>query len=280
MTSSGQTSYSGCDIRAFMTVPGEDSPGTFEINNLSAISVSTYRELVPVRTLGRATPFGYTRGARTIAGTLAFLQGTERTFVESLRHVYGERIRYMIVDQLPPFDVTITMQSELPDASYLLEQRAVQEELQFLSDAYMGGTEQSPARARLDDLLNSGTTPHGSVLRVSGIRIVSTNEQHTVNDLSSEEVFQYVASGFAPLISTRILSGSSGDESPGSSDDPSPAESLFTALSALENELDDSRALELDPIWIEHLQNEQVRLQDEIRRLQRTGRISSDNPNL
>jgi len=102
------TSYSGTDMVCSINVPGK---GPIIFGELSQISYSVYREKVPVRALGRVSMKGYTRGMRTITGILSFT-----VFDESIVYRCMEEIRQagyrMLMDEMPLFDVTISMANE------------------------------------------------------------------------------------------------------------------------------------------------------------------------
>lgn len=117
-------SYSGTDISAFMYMPliakssmGGKVPKKSKLfGTLQTMSISSTRSVSPVRVLGRSSPIGYTRGARTIAGTLVFASINQDVFQD----VYDESIAEsslassssLISDQLPPFSIIITAANE------------------------------------------------------------------------------------------------------------------------------------------------------------------------
>jgi hypothetical protein len=102
--------------------------------DLQTISISSHREKFPVRTLGRIGPKSRTRGPRTIAGSLIFtlfnktalwdLLQASSNFYSSGVGIGGSDSGYpemstVLVDQLPPFDMTILCSNELGDNSYM-----------------------------------------------------------------------------------------------------------------------------------------------------------------
>lgn len=101
-------SYAGGDIVCSINVPGK---GPIVFGELSNISYSVFREKYPVRALGRVSMKGYTRGMRTITGVLGFT-----TFDESIVYRCMEEIKAagyrMLMDEMPLFDVTISMANE------------------------------------------------------------------------------------------------------------------------------------------------------------------------
>lgn len=114
-------SYTGADIKAVMYLPVlTRREGTQKIKvfaDLQTISISRTRSVSPVRVLGRADPIDYTRGARTIAGTMVFASINKDAFndvydislAESLMSSSGG----FVADQLPPFSIVILASNEM-----------------------------------------------------------------------------------------------------------------------------------------------------------------------
>jgi len=104
------------------------------LGNLQTVSYSSYREKFPVRTLGRVYPKSYTRGGRTIAGSLIFTVINKACLWELLQTnlkfystgvISGSEGAYpefstVMVDQLPPFDLTLLFSNEVGDNSYMV----------------------------------------------------------------------------------------------------------------------------------------------------------------
>ena len=137
------TSFSGGDIIAAITLPTCFSPDARQIHigNLQTISYSIHREIEPVRTLGNPNPTDWTRGPRTIAGTMIFtifdknlvyeLQekvlrkladavsaGDDITVSTLMRNdfakftidsLYNQKVT---MDMMPPFDIYINAKNE------------------------------------------------------------------------------------------------------------------------------------------------------------------------
>lgn len=118
-------SFAGTDITAMLYLPattqsslkGNNTNSKFKVfAELQTMSISTTRSVSPVRVLGRSSPIAYTRGARSIAGTLVFASINEDVFQE----VYDESIAEstmaastsLLSDQLPPFSIVITAANE------------------------------------------------------------------------------------------------------------------------------------------------------------------------
>ena len=108
---SGQT-FSGVDIIA--TLRGPDIPGAIAMTNLNTVSYSIHREKAPVRRLGRVYSQGYTRGPRTIAGSMVWINFNKAALWELIRTAPGEEspVHSIMTDQLPPFHMGFTFVNE------------------------------------------------------------------------------------------------------------------------------------------------------------------------
>lgn len=99
----------------------QKSSTTIVLATLQTLSIQTYREKMAVRALGNSYPKGYTRGPRTIAGSMIFTVFNEHALAKLIRSmsgkgsIYGERdteLSSLIADQLPPIDLTIVVANE------------------------------------------------------------------------------------------------------------------------------------------------------------------------
>ena len=119
-------SYSGTDIRALIAMPAADGqdPIYRTLANVQTISYSIFREKSPVRALGCVGEKGRTRGPRTIAGSMVFTVFDRHVLYDFMRKTPGDLavsassplqmadLSYVMVDQLPPFDVVIQFANE------------------------------------------------------------------------------------------------------------------------------------------------------------------------
>lgn len=118
-------SFAGTDIQAYMYMPlytqGSAAAGTKGgpsklFATLQTMSISSTRSVSPVRTLGRSSPAAYTRGARTIAGTLVFATINEDVFSDVYDIAIGETAQSastsLLSDQMPPFSIVLTAGNE------------------------------------------------------------------------------------------------------------------------------------------------------------------------
>jgi len=103
-------SYAGVDIVASVILPGEEP---LEIGELQTISYSIHRENIPVRTLGHVSPVNFTKGGRTIAGSMIFTVFNNYAFYRLRQYQAAlENNLYPVADMLPPLDFVLTFASE------------------------------------------------------------------------------------------------------------------------------------------------------------------------
>lgn len=116
-----QASYSGCDI--IPIVYGLDAethlPKLFVLGNIQTLTYSIHRDKGAVRTLGRSMPKGFTRGPRTIAGSLIFAVFDRRALWELSKDRNNVTKRVAIADSLPGFDIILYFTNEYGHESTL-----------------------------------------------------------------------------------------------------------------------------------------------------------------
>lgn len=175
------TSYSGCDIKAivsFYDLNAEEGnrSRTKILGDVQTLTYSTHREKFPVRTLGRTKTKGYTRGPRTIGGTLIFTVFDKTVLSEMLVQNYqtdsADRDNYgvwkaVLIDQIPPFDITVSFVNE-----------------------------------------------YGSVSRLVlyGVELVNEGQTMSIDDLITENVVSFVARHIDPMFSMRDPSQASWED--------------------------------------------------------------------
>jgi hypothetical protein len=106
-------SFGGTDMVATLNIPGS---GPIVFGELSTISYSVFREKFPVRSLGRVSMKGFTRGMRTITGILSFTVFDETVVYRAMQEVADRGYR-MLMDEMPMFDVTISFANEFGQKS-------------------------------------------------------------------------------------------------------------------------------------------------------------------
>jgi hypothetical protein len=114
-------SFAGTDITVVAYIPYVDSVISSsrqykKFAEIQTISISSTRSMSPIRVLGKSSPAGYTRGARTFAGTMVFASLNHDVFQEMYTVGIQESAFYhstsQISDQLPPFTIVITAANE------------------------------------------------------------------------------------------------------------------------------------------------------------------------
>lgn len=121
--------FSGADITCIVHVLGNAGKEPYVIANAQTLSYSVHREKVPVRALGHTYPMGYTRSGRMIAGSIIFTM-LDREVLWELVQAYAVDVDWTdedqkyttyspMLDQLPPFDITIVFSNEYGDISVM-----------------------------------------------------------------------------------------------------------------------------------------------------------------
>jgi hypothetical protein len=125
-------SFSGADIIAYIHIPpqaiggdeiqgpnSQTEPVVGVLGNLQTISYSTFREVEPVRSLGKTYSDAYTRGPRTVAGTLIWTVLDQYVLAEALKYSYVDSYdpTTILIDQIPPFNIIITFNNEYGDVA-------------------------------------------------------------------------------------------------------------------------------------------------------------------
>lgn len=165
-------SFSGSDIRVAFSMPAASgkAPLVQLMNNVQTISYSIFREKSPVRALGFVGEKGRSRGARTIAGSIVFTVFDRHVIFDMLRKQSGDAntnsittenysdLSYVMIDQMPPFDIIISFANEAG----------------FVSEMVIFGVEFSAEGQvmSIDDLLTENTVQytasHISLMRPGG----------------------------------------------------------------------------------------------------------------
>jgi peptidoglycan hydrolase-like protein with peptidoglycan-binding domain len=110
--------FTGMDALAFMMLP-EAKP--ILLGSLTTLSHSVYREKKPVPLLGRINTGGYTRGMRSIAGTMVFTLINQHLIEDILTQIpYLKEHGKMKADELPFFDVMVICANEYGVASQMM----------------------------------------------------------------------------------------------------------------------------------------------------------------
>lgn len=194
-------SFSGADIIAYIHIPPQPLTGDLIqgpnsmtepvvgiLGNIQTISYSTFREVNPVRSLGKIYPDAYTRGPRTVAGTLVWTVLDQHVLAEALKYSYVDDYdpSTILIDQIPPFNIIITFNNEYGDVATMgiYGIRMVNEGATFSIDDMI--TEQTNTYVASDiDMLHKGP-PFRKQKTLPGLR--------TGSDVLMEEVQKRMSS--------------------------------------------------------------------------------------
>ena len=156
--SSAESSFSGTDCVVSIVY----NEHIVILGNISTVSYSIHRDKAPVRTLGRTYAKNYTRGQRTIAGSLIFVQFDESPLYK-LYEFFNKKLENQhrfsspLSDEIPPFDMMLMFSNEYG---------------------------------------------YNSIIRLYGIEIVDEGGTFSINDIYSENVMQFIAKDIDPMVSS------------------------------------------------------------------------------
>lgn len=105
--------FSGTDCIPVAVINGN----MIVLSNVITVTYSTYRDKIPVRTLGRTMPKGFTASGRTIAGTIVFAVFDKMPLYQLITSIDwksapGDRYSSPLSDQIPPFDLMLIYHNE------------------------------------------------------------------------------------------------------------------------------------------------------------------------
>lgn len=165
-----QYSYSGADCDVFAIRAGK----AIQLKSVATVSVSVYDAKAPVRALGHKNVLGYTGSIRTVAGSIVFV----------------------VVEEHPLNDLM-----RLNHSRYHLDN--VDKQVSYVPKHKVGGTYPigsiSPFTLML---LYHNEIGNGAGLEIDNIEFVSEGIVTSVNDMVTEVVVQFVATGFRQLKGT------------------------------------------------------------------------------
>jgi hypothetical protein len=110
--------YTAVDFKAVVTSSHPETEWIIlpsELGNIQALSISTHRDKYPVGAFGQRKVKGFTTGRRTVAGTLVVVLFDRTPLQEILK---SNLVESTLADELPPFDIIITLVNELGYYSY------------------------------------------------------------------------------------------------------------------------------------------------------------------
>ena len=116
------TSFSGADTKVTISFQGGKPVA---IGEAQTVTYSVFRPVTPVYNLGSATPAGYVRGERTIAGSIIFTVFDRNVLLNAFYNAYASAgakcaNNEFLTDELPPFDIHMTFLNEYGQQAYLV----------------------------------------------------------------------------------------------------------------------------------------------------------------
>jgi hypothetical protein len=120
----GKQTFTGSDIRLMIEIADPLGPQRWskQLVECTTITVSVFRVKDPARACGYIGAKGYSRGGRTVAGTLVLTQFTQDVLFEFLSAFAlrdkSKDTSYAKIDQLPPFNITMIFTNESGYASF------------------------------------------------------------------------------------------------------------------------------------------------------------------
>ena len=175
--------YAGADITAYVAIREDYSddkcprPLLSPLAELQTLSYSIFRENNDVRSLGGVNVRGITAGPRTIAGSMIFSVFNQRVMKQLLMRGRKDSsailenpadLEYVLLDQLPPFDILVKYANEYGNRSYMIlfAVRCFTEgQVHSIHDAMTETTVQFKARGILPMTTPSHNTSDGEVLK-------------------------------------------------------------------------------------------------------------------
>lgn len=194
------STYSGADIVASITIPTGNGVINKTIGSLQTLSYSIYQPKAPVRCLGNMNAKDWVFGPRTIAGSLVFTVFNKHW----LMSIYDEIKKdgkmqnwHFLADEIPPFDITISFANEFGyDSRMAIYGVRLMNEGKVLSmnDIYIENTYQFVANdIEMLDSLNAyqvGETRH----KYSAIAVGNTADILKKEDVNLSEIISNTSS--------------------------------------------------------------------------------------
>ena len=168
---SGYSSFSGADagVYAFMSFPGAPVSKPVQLMP-QTISVSSFREKVPVRGLGNTNVIGFTRGPRTFAGSMIYTVIHAHP-LKALLEIYGQ------------------MRQEQPDLD--LHNFSYDERIRLHTQDNRGNPDGLPPITFLIDFANE--FGNRAAIVIHGVEFVNDGTTVSIEDPFTENTYQYIA---------------------------------------------------------------------------------------
>ena len=178
---------------------GDVNITTKVLAELQTLSVSTYREKYPVRSLSSVYPKSFTRGPRTIGGSMVFTVFDKNVLFDILEadptDFDIENISTSaLIDQLPPLDITLVFANELGQSSRMaiLGVEFVSEgQVMSIQDIFVENTVQYVARD-IDPMSLSGKAKLDAGNIITGTEMAGTRGSDLLNTEAAKQFKQKV----------------------------------------------------------------------------------------
>lgn len=164
------------------------------LTEVQTLSVSTHREKYPVRSLSSVYPKSFTRGPRTIAGSMVFTVFDRNVLYDLLEADatdFDAENSYTsaLIDQLPPFDITVSFANELGQTSRMaiLGVEFVNEgQTMSIQDLFIENTTQWVARD-IDPMSNVSRAKRDMNNQITGQAIAGLTATQLIKAPASQE---------------------------------------------------------------------------------------------
>jgi len=175
------TSFSGSDATVYIMLrpdkvnTTDQQPGSYlkKLGEISTLSYSIYRQKSSVVPLGYTFPKGFTRGPRTIAGTMIFTVFDKSVFSELTTKAFldagtlDDKANYILIDQLPPLDIYVSFQNEYGDT--------------------------------FNDHGRQRNIPNMSKMAIFGVELINEGQVVSIEDLFTENSVNFIAKHISPM---------------------------------------------------------------------------------
>lgn len=159
MTDGATTSFSGTDAVVSLALPRERA---VTMGMVSDLSYSVLRPKFELFTLSRITPLAFTKGPRTIAGTIVFTVIGEHPMIWLKEKIsYLRNYKKLKMDELPLFDIIVTFGNEYGDsAKMILHSCTIEDESMEISQMNLFTENVIRFRAKDIEYLQSAYSSH------------------------------------------------------------------------------------------------------------------------
>ena len=180
----GSTSFSGTDIEVWAYLSGatrEVQSIPFRLDSVQVFSLSCFREKVPVRSLGHTNALSYTRGPRTFAGSLITTIIHKHPLYDLLLHGWGADTIW----DLPP--------NQGHGFSFDEQARGLTFDRRYMPDSL-------PPMNFIIKFANE--LGNRALMVVYGVEFTHDGTTMSIDDILTEDAFQYVARDALVLVSS------------------------------------------------------------------------------